>query len=66
MVVFAEKWCQALLVSTVIYLILTLTRFAIYIKINIFVIFCINLYCVSALALSKVFRMYIQYKTRYI
>ena len=31
----------------------------IFIIIIIFVIFCVNLYCVSALALSKVFRMYI-------
>ena len=60
MVVFVEKWCQVLFVSTVIYLFSTQTRFAIYIKIIIFV----NLYCV--LALSKVFRMYIyvQYKTK--
>ena len=31
----------------------------IFIKIIIFIIFCVNLYCVSALALRQVFRMYI-------
>ena len=45
--IFMSKWVYFFVFNT--------TRFAIYIKKIIFVIFCINLYCVSALALSKVF-----------
>ena len=67
MVVFVEKWCQALFVSTVIYLFLTQTRFAIYMKIIIFVIFVL-IYIVYRRwgCLRFLECIYIQYKTRYI
>ena len=64
--IFAQLWLFLLEKDVRHYLFLLLyicfwhrNCFVIFTKIIIFVIFCVNLYCVSALALSQVIRMYI-------